>query len=197
MHTRNSLLAFWGLVMAGVLWPSMILADKLDDFKEAASRTGCEAIPYSSDRSDCKSAQEKKDDRCRDFSCRRDEAERQLEKYKEKKKNLEEARERKNESAIRDLERAVKEIEDDLKDRKYDAGKRFDRAGACIDARLDVQKVFTYVRGMVEREFDEALKPYKERLITHYRSEAERHEKPISEVRNAQENCNRVRSMSW
>ena len=32
-------------------------ADKLDDFKEAAAKKGCESIPYSDLQSDCKSQQ--------------------------------------------------------------------------------------------------------------------------------------------
>lgn len=186
-----------GPVVIGVLWSGVLLADKLDDFKEAASRTGCDAIPYSSDRSDCRSAQDDKDSRCRAFSCSRDEAERQLEKYKEKKKNLDEARARKNESAIRDLERAVKEIEDDLKERKYEADKRVDRAEACISAREKVQRVFSYVRSKVKDERDDALKPYAEKLASHYETEGERHARPIEEVKNARDNCRWVRSMSW
>lgn len=31
-----------------LLAPGVAAADKLDDFKDAASRSGCEAVPYSS-----------------------------------------------------------------------------------------------------------------------------------------------------
>ena len=38
-----------------VLWsPRRALADKLDDFKEAVKETGCRAIPYNSERGECK-----------------------------------------------------------------------------------------------------------------------------------------------
>ena len=37
--------------------PSISIADVIDDFKEAASKTGCESIPFSSPRSNCKSIQ--------------------------------------------------------------------------------------------------------------------------------------------
>lgn len=181
-----------------VLFASSVAdADKLDDFKDAASRSGCEAVPYSSERSDCKSRQSDKDALCRDFSCSRGDAEKLLEKYKDKKRSLEEARARKNESAVRDLENVVKEIDERLREQRSAAEGRIRRAEDCVSAREKVQRVFSEVKSKVKDERDPALKPFVEKLVSHYEDEAERHLKPIEEVKRARENCAWVYSMSW
>lgn len=44
------------LVILGVCMSVGAFASVADDFKDASSRKGCEAIPYSSERSSCMSA---------------------------------------------------------------------------------------------------------------------------------------------
>lgn len=172
------------------------VADKLDDFKEAAGKTGCDAIPYSSERSECKSQQEKKNASCKDFACNRAEVEKLQEKLKEKRQNLADAKSRNNEAAVPDLERAIKALEEELKARKAEAHKRIERCDDCIEARQNVQKVFAAVKSRVKNESDPALKPYIDQLVGHYDQGAKEHEKPLEEVKNALASCKWVASIS-
>jgi septal ring factor EnvC (AmiA/AmiB activator) len=167
-------------------------ADKLEDFKEAAGKTGCEAIPYSSERSECKSEQDKKNTACKDLGCERPKVEKLLETLKEKRQNLADAKSRNNQAAIPDLEKAIKELEDALKARKAEAQRRVDRCEDCIEAREKVQKVFREVKG----ESDPALKPYVDQLVQHYDRGAQEHVKPLEEARAALANCEWVASIS-
>lgn len=54
------LIAMWFSGISGVV------AQDISDFKEAADNTGCESIPYSSERSACQSLQDEIDDNCKD-----------------------------------------------------------------------------------------------------------------------------------
>lgn len=186
---------FWALGLC-LLATTTAHADKLSDFKEAAGKTGCQAMPYNSERRSCEDAQRKKDELCKEFGCSRDKVEKQLEKLKEKRKNLEEAKSRKNEAAIPDLEKAVKELEESLKEAKETATERVRRCENCILARQAVQKVFATVKGMVKGESDEALKPYIEKLVEHYDKGTAEHVKPLEEVKGALENCKWVANIT-
>ena len=57
-----------GIVMGLLFAGSAVLAGVADDFKDAANRDGCEAIPYSSERSACNSAGREVDDWCKSSS---------------------------------------------------------------------------------------------------------------------------------
>jgi chromosome segregation ATPase len=188
-----------GSALVFMLWsPKNTAADKLDDFKEAASKAGCQAIPYSSERSECEDQQRRKDSECKDFGCARSEVEKLLEKLKEKRQNLSDAKSRKNESAIQDLENTVKELEKDLKERKNIAEKRINRCKDCISARERVQRVFSDVKSRVQNESDIALKSYVDKLVEHYEKGAAEHVKPLEEVRAALSNCEWVvREVNW
>ena len=171
-------------------------ADKVEDFKEAAGKTGCEAIPYSSERSECKSEQEKKNAACKDLGCERPKVEKLLETLKEKRQNLADAKSRNNQAAIPDLEKAIKELEDALKARKAEAQRRVERCEDCIEARENVQEVFLEVKAKVKGESDPALKPYVDQLVQHYDKGAQEHVKPLDEAKAALANCKWVASIS-
>ena len=173
-----------------VLWTSgHAHADKLDDFREAAGKTGCEAIPYSSERSDCNEQQRRKNSTCRDFGCSRDQVEQLLEKLKEKRQSLADARSRKNESVVADLEATVAELEGDLRDRKAKAEQKINRCNDCITARERVQRVFSDTIAKVKGESDSALQEYIRILVEHFQNGAVEHVKPLDEVRAALSNC--------
>jgi hypothetical protein len=57
-----------GIVRGLLLVGSVVLAGVADDFKDAANRDGCEAIPYSSERSSCVSAGRDFEDWCKNTS---------------------------------------------------------------------------------------------------------------------------------
>ncbi len=172
------------------------VADKLDDFKEAASKSGCKAIPYSTDREKCEGLQTKKDAACKDFGCNRGEVEKLQERLKEKRQNLADAKSRNNEAAVPDLEKAIKALEEELKARKAEAQKRIERCEDCIEARVDVQKWFSAVKSKVKDESDPALKPYIDKLVGHFEQGAKDHEKPINDVKDALAGCKWVSSIS-
>lgn len=180
------------LLMSGVA-----SADKVSDFKTASEKKGCEAVPYSSEQSMCKTLSSKKDVACKNFSCLLDKTTKLVEKLQKKRENLKEAKERKNESAARDLEREIKRLEDAIDEAKDEATGRIRQADACIKAREDVQKHFDVVRSKVEDERDKALKPFIAILAPHFESEKEAHKRPIEEVRRARQNCEKVLKISY
>jgi chromosome segregation ATPase len=193
-----------GILFASGLWLSRdAAADKIDDFKDGASRKGCDAIPYRGfwgsrdERRVCEELSREKDNTCTAFSCEKREAEKALENYKEKKKNLDDAKSRKNEAAIPDLEAAVKKLDEELKTRKSEAEKRIRRCDDCIKAREAVQTQFAKVKDMVKNETDKDLQQYVRDLVSQFEAGAESHVKPLEEVKGARSNCDWVSRMSW
>jgi len=173
------------------------LADKVDDFRTAASKSGCDAIPYTSEWRDCGTRRDAKERSCKDFGCSRGEVEKLLERLKEKRQNLADAKSRNNEAAVPDLERAIATIEEDLKTRKDEAYRRIRTCDECIAARKAVQKLFADVKAMVQGEADPLLQPYIEKLVAHYDKGAAEHVKPLEEVVQALDNCKWVSSVSY
>src|SRR5690606_13976203 len=144
--------------------------------------SGCEAVPYSSERSECKSRQASKDSLCKSFGCELGGAEKALKELEQKRKSLAEARSRNNQAAIPALEKHVTRLEAELKRLKSDAEAKINRCDACIKAREEVQRVFTRVRTKVKGETDPALKPYIDKLVAHFDKGAQDHVKPINDV---------------
>jgi DNA repair exonuclease SbcCD ATPase subunit len=172
-------------------------ADKLEDFKHAAANKGCDAIPYSSERSSCTNLSSAKERACQDFSCPLDTFKKKLETLATKKKNLEEARSRKNESAAKDLEKKIAELEEDLKTMKRDAKPRVERANLCVKARQAVQAHFDKIEKTVKSERDETLKSYITKLVEHYGAEKIRHVAPIRQVEQARAKCEQIMRTSY
>lgn len=178
--------------------PGPVLADKLDDFKAAAGRSKCQAIPYSSDRRDCENASTAKGIACTEIGCSKNDVEKLLEKYKEKKQNLLDAKNRKNDAAIPDLEKAVQKLDDALKEVKSRAKNTLvARCKECIAAREKVQTIFATVKSKVQGESDKALSPYVNVLVAHFEEGAREHIHPLNEVKTALTNCQFVADISW
>jgi hypothetical protein len=130
---------------------TVVLADKLSDFKDAAraaaSGPGCDTIPYSDLRSTCKSEGSNVHDYCDGgrgpVTCGsesltrqvKDNLERQrknVEALKDKKRNVEDQKSRAtNDNDKNRLSKEVEQVDREI----YDAGKRVDQAGADLDAR--------------------------------------------------------------
>lgn len=177
--------------------PNEAVAGKLEDFKEAASKRGCEAVPYADERRECKDRSDEKEKYCTEFSCDKRGADKALETLKEKRESLENAKNRKDEQAIPNLERAIRELEDQLKERKYEAQRRITRCEECIRRRESVQDQFKRVKNMVKNETDKELQQYVSTLVDHYEQGEQEHVEPINQVKNALSNCTDVASMSW
>lgn len=173
------------------------VADKLDDFKEAVNKEGCEAIPYQSERITCKDRSGDKDKICQGFTCDKADVTKDLETYKEKLKNLEDAKERNNEQGARSLEETVKSLEEKLEGHKKLAKERIENGYDCLETRERVQRSFSDGKQMVQAETDLALQQYVPDLIRKYESGREQHIGPMQETTKAIENCKWVSEISW
>jgi hypothetical protein len=162
---------------------------KVNDFKEAASGTGCNAIPYEDERKMCADLGRRKDDSCRDFECDREGVDKDLKTLKEKRANLQKAKLHKSPEQVPKLESAIADLVQSLTKRKSEASGRIARGSDCVDRREDVQKHFERVKQLVENESDSKLRPYVTTLVTHYSEGAKEHVRPIEEVKRASKNC--------
>ncbi len=207
------------IVVALVFGASVALADKLSDFKDAASKTGCESIPYSDLRSTCDSGGSGVTDWCknssrsvncgsdsitRDLKNKIEQAKKNVENLKDKKRKLEDDKSRA--TTEDDKNRIGKDIEAVDKD-IYEAGKLVDQAVAdletrkrfvettmdninkCIDYRRSVMNVFASALDKVRGETDPDVVPYARQLRDKYEETKRGHEIAITEKNNALSTC--------
>jgi hypothetical protein len=172
-------------------------ADKLADFKEAAGKDGCEAVPYSSERQACKDRSNDKNRICKDFSCDKAAVTKDLEEYKEKSKNLQDAKQRKDEQSVRSLESTVKSLNDKLEGHKRLAKELIKSGYDCLAAREMVQRSFSDAKQMVSAESDQALKQYVPDLVRKYDNGRQEHIVPMQQATRAIDNCKWVSEISW
>jgi len=211
-------------MMLGVIFliiTSRALADKLSDFKDAVSKTGCESIPYSDLQSDCKSQQSNVHDYCDGgkgpVTCGSESITRQLkDNIENEKKNVEALKEKKRDledqkskaSDDNEKNRLTKEIEQVEKD-IYEAGKRVDQSVAdldarkklvddaiytinkCMDYRRAVMNIFATALDKVRGETDEDIKPLARQLRDMYEESKRGHEIAIKDKENALDTCNK------
>jgi hypothetical protein len=177
--------------------PGNAAADKVDDFKEAATKDGCEAIPYQSERNTCKDRSNNKDKICKDFSIDRADVKKDLETYKEKRKNLQDAKDRKDEQSVRSLEKTVKSLDEKLEGHKKLAKELIDQGYRCLEARELVQRSFSDAKQMVTAETNQALQQYVPNLVRIYEDGRQRHIVPMQQTTTAIENCKWVSEISW
>jgi hypothetical protein len=214
--TRNAKLVFVATLALGV---TAALADKLSDFKDAVSRSGCESIPYSDLQSTCKSQQSNVHDYCDGkrgpVSCGSESITRQLkdsiekekkaiETLKDKKRKLEDERSRtSDESEKNRLSKEIEQAEKEL----YDADKRLEKATAdlearrkhvndaiytidkCLDHRRAVMNVFATALDRVRGESEEDIKPLARQLRDKYEESKRGHEIAIKDKENALRTC--------
>jgi hypothetical protein len=201
------------LVCTSTAW-----ADKLDDFKEAENKTGCDSIPYSDQRGNCKSEQDYVHPWCdgekgpitcevgvtRDLQSKLDAERRKSEELKDKRRDLDDKRSHASddqekskltseiEAVDKDIEASTKTIEglkSALDDRKYLIQKTMDTLNKCIDYRRAVMNVFAYVLDKVRNEDDPDIKPYAQKLRDKYEASKSGHETQITNKTNSLDTC--------
>lgn len=196
-------------------------ADKLEDFREAVAKVGCDAIPYSDPRSNCRSQQDEVHPWCdgskgpvtcsgrtSDLTSARDAAQRELQALQDKRREIDDRRSRAGDDAERakasaELEAIDKELDAakakldgtlrDLERRKDLVDQAVYTLNKCIDYRRAVMNVFAYATDKVRGESDPDLRAYATQLRDLYGAQISGHEKQIENKTNALENCKKER----
>jgi hypothetical protein len=197
-------------------------ADKLDDFKDAVTRKGCDSIPYSDLRNNCRSQQSDVHPWCdgsrgpvscdgaptSELRAKLVREQRKLAELIDKRRELEDKRSHAADDTEKakwtaEIEAIDKEIDTARKDVEAataDVQKRADLVEKtiytiekCIDYRRAVMNVFAYATDKVRGEADADIKPYAETLRNMYPEEISGHEKQIVSRTNAVENCKKER----
>jgi hypothetical protein len=197
-------------------------ADKLDDFKDAVTRDGCDSIPYSDLRSSCRSQQSDVHPWCDGsrgpVSCERGatsnlranlaRGQRQLAELMDKRHELEGKRSQavddnekakwtaEIEAVDKEIEAKRKEVEvatSDFEQRAELVEKTIYTLGKCVDYRRAVMNIFAYATDKVRGETEPDIKPYAEILRNKYPEAISGHERQIESRTNAIATCKEER----
>ena len=197
------------------------LASIADDFKDAANKDGCDAVPYSSERSSCNSLGRDVDDWCknssRKWSCddldpsgltrNIDNVTSKISDLKREKSDLEDKRnhssdesERKDlegkieekKGQIDDLEKKVEAWKKQLETEKSMARDRQAFGDKCVANRVEVQKLFASVKSKVQNETDPDAKQYASKLVEIYTRAEKGHQEAIEITNRGIEKCKRM-----
>jgi hypothetical protein len=211
-----------GIVMGLLFAGSAVLAGVVDDFKDAANRDGCEAIPYSSERSACNSAGREVDDWCknssRKWSCddldpsgltrNIDNVNAKINDLKKEKDELEYKRNNaKDDSERRDLESKIADKKDQIEalqvkveawkkqldNEKSMAKDRQEIGERCVSNRIAVQKIFESVKSKVQSESDPEAKQYVSKLVDKYTAAEKGHQEAIDITKRGIVKCKDAR----
>lgn len=220
---RKSVL--WMVLMFSVSAIPVVRAEKLDDFKEAASKKGCESIPYSDLQSDCKSQQSEVKGWCdggrgpvtceigvtADLQSKLDKAKSRRSELQDKRRDLDDKRSHSSDdteksdltSQIEALDKALEEVSKQIDDLRAELEKRKDiveksiyNLNKCIDYRHAVMNIFGYALDKVRGESDPDLKTYVDQLVAKYQKSKEGHEEQIHNKENSRETCEKERPSS-
>lgn len=193
-------------------------ADKIDDFKEAVNKQGCDSIPYSDLRSTCNSQQDEVHRWCdgekgpvtcelgvtRDLMSKLVSEQKNIEASKDKRRDLDDKRsnaadDQEKSRLTSEIEAVDKEIEastktseglkSDLENRKYELQKVTDTINHCIDYRRAVMNVFAYAQDKVRGETDPDIQEYARQLRDMYEKSKGGHEIQISNRNNSLDDC--------
>jgi hypothetical protein len=209
----------WIFAAMFVFGPSIAIADKLSDFTDAVSKTGCESIPYSYLRTECNSQQRYVHDWCDGakgpVTCGSEGITRrlkdalakeksELEELKDKKTKLEDQKSHASEDAEKDrLGKKIEAVEKDI----YEQSKLTDQAIAnldarkklvedaiytidkCIDYRSAVMNIFATTQDKVRGESDPDIVPIARQLRDKYEETKGGHKEAITGKTNALETC--------
>lgn len=169
MHSKSRLV----VLVFSLFSNSLAVADKADDFKDAATKTGCESIPYSDQRNQCRSQQAYVDEWCKGSrgptSCtpnakvtlinKQVTEYRELDELSNKRKEVEEKRARASDDsekrkwtdALEDLDKKINEskrtldqLAKEISSYKDRVHQTIDTLNKCIDYREAVMNVFSY-----------------------------------------------------
>ena len=197
-------------------------ADKLDDFKEAAGKKGCESIPYSDLQSDCKSQQSDVKGWCdggrgpvtceigvtADLQSKLEKEKNRRSELQDKRRDLDDKRSHSSDdsekadltSQIEALDKAIEESSKRLDDLRAELDKRKDvveksiyNLNKCIDYRHAVMNIFGYALDKVRGESDPDLKTYVDQLVAKYQKSKEGHEEQIQNKENSRQTCEKER----
>jgi CDGSH-type Zn-finger protein len=197
-------------------------ADKLDDFKDAVTRDGCDSIPYTDLRNHCRSQQSDVHPWCdgsrgpvscdgtstNELRANLVRVQRKLAELTDKRRDLDDKRSHASddnekakwtleiEAVEKEIETARKEVEaatSDLERRGDFVEKAIYTIGKCIDYRRAVMNVFAYATDKVRGETEPDIKPYADMLRNKYPQHIAGHETQIVSRTNAVENCKKER----
>jgi hypothetical protein len=212
-----------GMIVVGMLCVSgLALAGIADDFKDASNRDGCDAIPYSSERSSCSSAGRDVEDWCknssRKWSCddldptgikrnidnvnaKITDLKREKDDLEYKRNNAKDDSERKDyetridekKAQIEDLQKKVEAWTRQLSDEKSTARDRQDIGERCVATRITVQKIFADVKSKVQRESDRDAQQYASKLVDKYTAAERGHQEAIELTNRGIEKCKAAR----
>lgn len=213
--SRIALLLVLGVAVVAV-------AESVDDFKSAAEKEGCDAIPYSSLRSSCHSKSSDVERWCKGgegkWSCdgldpegikrnienvkrKVDDLKRERDDLNNKKSSVTDENERKAmenkigelEKEIRQLEEKVAEWQRKLEDEKKEIDARLAVGKRCLEYREDVFEIFADAKSKVRSESDPEIKPYAEKLAQKYEAGEAGHKAAIELTNKGIEKCERMK----
>lgn len=175
---------------------SFLDPDLFEAYKRAATREGCDAIPYEAERKVCKAASQKKAAACRDFSCDRSDADRLIARIEGQEKNLERfVKERRSAKAIEPLLSSLEENRLELSRLVESSSGTAKRAVACREARVAVQSAFARATRRVDDEKsynNELFENWREHLVRHFEDGVPGHRTAIAEANKAADTCKAV-----
>jgi len=172
--------------------------DTLEQFKNASEKRGCNAIPYSDLKRDCKSKQQEKDSECKGYSCDPKAAKKLKTEVNKTAKAIDdfEDTDQDENTYSKEFRKKLSRIEDEFEEMQDEAKSRLKKGEACLEARENVQEVFEDVTNKLKSDKskynNEELDDFIDKLIKHFDEEAKSHDDPMDEVSNACENCEEV-----
>lgn len=193
----------------------------LDDWKAAQGKEGCESIPYSSYRQQCKENSDDVEKYCKGdpWSCeklqtkalrenmagisgyisRLEEEKKRLDSQKssagsnEEKSDLEK-RIREVQDKVDEKTKTLKEMQDNLDDDLREIENRLNIGNQCKKARDNVQQVFSKAADDADRETDQDIKAIASQLITYWKKVAAEHKEAFDNTDRGIDKCNRCKS---
>lgn len=210
------------LSVGAMLFGGAVLAASLNDFKEAVRNEGCDAIPYESIRSTCKSKSSDVNDWCKNsskkWSCddldpsgltkqienvkrKIEELKREKDDLGSRKSNAKDDSERRDledkisakEKEIRELEEKVAAWERKLSDEKTAVSDRTYIGERCLGFREDVARSFQDAKSSAKSESDAEIKPYAQKLVEKYEVGERGHTEAIDLTKRGIEKCKSMR----
>ena len=196
----------------------------LDDWKAALSAAqsdrGCESIPYSNYRDECKRKSEKVEELCKTdkWSCQGLETRKlrenitglteKIARLKSDKDQLNDQKSRATDDEKKELGNKIDQVEKEIYERSKDLDfmkksletdlsdieLRLYKGGQCLDARTDVQKSFESAVSDGNRESDPEIKAIAKDLIDYWRRKRDEHEKAFQDTKQGIENCKKCKS---
>jgi len=193
----------------------------VDEYKEAVNHKGCDSIPYSDLRGECKSKAAERDEWCKSkgkFTCedldpralqqqieninaKLKDLKSQRDDLKDKRSDAKDEDEQKKldeqiaalDARIEKLEKKVDEMQHRLDEEKHQIEDRIYIGEHCFDARNEVQDKFDHARGAAADVSDEAIKPLAQQLIEHWDKGTDDHKKIIADTKTSLEQCKSFR----